>query len=84
MTDVDLDERRRTLESQRDALADRLRRINLDYRRGLDRDMEEQAVELENEEVLREIARVTAEELSRIEGALRRIEAATRSDGGGR
>ncbi|MCP1676491.1 RNA polymerase-binding transcription factor DksA [Natronocella acetinitrilica] len=74
----DLKQRRETLEKQRDALAERLRKINLDFRRGLDRDLDEQAQELENAEVLQEIARVTAEELNRIELALQRIEQAMR------
>lgn len=72
MTD-NLAEQRAELERRRDELADRLRRINLDYRRGLDKSFDEQAVELENAEVLQEIARVTAEELSRVEAEIRRL-----------
>ncbi|MCC5857723.1 MAG: hypothetical protein JJT90_06190 [Ectothiorhodospiraceae bacterium] len=75
---TDLADRKRELERQRDALADRLRRINLDYRRGLDPNPDEQALQLENAEVLEEIGRVTAEELARIEAAILRIEEAIR------
>ncbi len=63
---------------RRDELADRLKRINLDYRSGLDADSQEQAQQLENAEVLAEIARVTAEELAKIEAALNRIEKISR------
>lgn len=69
---------REQLLRRRDDLAERLKRINLDYRSGLDADSEEQAQQLENAEVLAEIARVTAEELAKIEAALNRIEAASR------
>ncbi|MCC5808951.1 MAG: hypothetical protein JJU06_01155 [Ectothiorhodospiraceae bacterium] len=75
---VDLRKRKQELEEQRDELAERLRRINMDYRRGLDKDAEEQATELQNAEVLQEIARVTSEELGKIESAIQRIEQALR------
>ena len=70
----DVLKRREELVTKRDELRDRLDRIKLDYRRGLDKNLEEQSLELENREVLEEIARVTSEELSRIEQAIRRIE----------
>ncbi len=73
----EIEKRRADLETKRAELRDRLERISLDYRRGLDRDLEEQAQELENADVLDEIARVTAEELARIEQAIERIEQAT-------
>ncbi len=78
----DLQARKVELQQKRDELAARLRKINLDYRSGLNADLEEQAQELENAEVLQEIARVTAEELNRIELALQRIELAMRSGTG--
>lgn len=65
---------RAELERRRDELTERLRRINADYRRGLDRGSDEQAVELENAEVLEEIARVAAEELAEVERALDRLD----------
>lgn len=61
-----------SLRERRDALRKRLDAIAADIRRGLDADSEEQAVELENAEVLDEIARVTREELARVEEALAR------------
>lgn len=75
---VDLAQRKQELEAQRDELADRLRRINMDYRRGLDKNPDEQSLQLENAEVLEEIGRVTAEELAKIESAILRIEEALR------
>lgn len=75
---TDLVERKKQLEVERDALAERLQRINLDYRSGLDQDWEEQSVQLENADVLREIARVTAEELGKIDSAIQHIEQALR------
>lgn len=58
------------LEIRREELVERLEAIKRDYGRGLDKDFEEQAVQLENAEVLREIARVTAEELSKVDRAI--------------
>jgi len=55
---------------KRDALRDRLDAIERDYRQGLDADSEEQAVQLENAEVLEGIAKSTSEELQRIEERL--------------
>ena len=72
----DLMDRKRELEQRRDELSERLQRIRMDYGRGLERDLEEQALQLENAEVLHEISRVTAEELATIEAAIRRIEEA--------
>lgn len=54
------------LESRRSELEYRLQAIRRDYGRGLDRDSEEQALQLENMEVLQEISRVAEEELARI------------------
>lgn len=55
---------------KRDALRSRLISIEEDYRRGLDADSDEQAIQLENAEVLDAIAKSTAEELKRIEQRL--------------
>lgn len=74
----DLAHKKVELTAKRDQLAARLNAINLDFRQGLDRDMEEQAQQLENQEVLAEIARITAEELNKVDAALARIEAALR------
>ena len=74
----ELQARKESLQQRRDELAERLNRINMDYRQGLDADFAEQAQQLENAEVLEEIARVTAEELNKIEQAIQRIEQAQR------
>lgn len=55
---------------KRDELRTRLESIERDYRQGLDADSEEQAVQLQNAEVLEGIAKSTAEELQRIEKRL--------------
>jgi hypothetical protein len=58
--------------ARRDELRQRLEAIRRDYGRGLPADSGEQALELENAEVLAEIARVTAEELAKVEESLRK------------
>ena len=75
---TDLQTRKQELESQRADLLARLDAIQSDYRRGLSADSEEQALELENAEVLAEISRVTNEELQKINTALERIDRETR------
>ncbi len=55
------------LRARRSELVMRLRAIRSDLGRGLDRDAEEQAIELENMEVLQEISRVAEQELQDIE-----------------
>ncbi len=63
------------LEAKRSELIERLEAIERDYRQGLERDAEEQAIQLENAEVLEGIARSARAELDRIEkelAALRR------------
>jgi len=62
------------LTKKRDELRERLAAIERDYRAGLSADSEEQAIQLENEEVLNGIARATAEELARIEARLQQLE----------
>ena len=52
--------------ARRDQLIQRMESIKADIGRGLDRDAEEQAVQLENYEVLQEIYRVTGEELDAV------------------
>jgi hypothetical protein len=56
---------------KRKELVDRLDAIKADYRRGLDADSEERAVQLENRETLEEIERVTLEEIARIDEQLK-------------
>jgi RNA polymerase-binding transcription factor DksA len=59
---------------KREELLNRLDAIKQDYRNGLSADSEEQAIQLENAEVLEEISRVTNEELQKVTQALERIE----------
>lgn len=61
---------RAALESKRLKLQERLEAIKADLKRGLNRNSSEQAIELENSEVLSEIARVTQEELDTIDRQL--------------
>lgn len=72
--DPGLQARIEELQAQRDSLRERLTAIESDYRQGLDADFEEQAVQLENAEVLDGIAKSTAEELKRVEDELARLE----------
>ena len=58
---------------QRDALRERLESIEQDYKKGLSADSEEQAIQLENADVLEGIAKATAEELSQIEDQLAKL-----------
>lgn len=62
-------ERKQLLE-RRDALRDRLAAIRRDLGGGLERDLEDQAQQLENQETLFEIARVAEAELAEIERRL--------------
>ena len=54
------------LTQSRDELLKRLEAIRKDLRGGLDADSKEQAIQLENMQVLQEIARVTDENLQQI------------------
>lgn len=72
----DLEKRKRELIEKRDELIARFNAINMDFRQGLDRDLEECSLQLQNDEVLLEIARITTEELNKIDAALTRIETA--------
>ncbi len=77
-SETELNARRTALVGRRDELMERLEAIKKDYGRGLDADLEEQATELENSEVLTEISRVTAEELGKVEQGIERLEEAIR------
>jgi BMFP domain-containing protein YqiC len=63
-----------TLRQRRDELRERIAQIEKDYRRGLSADSDEQAIELENAEVLNGIATATAEELASVEARLAELE----------
>lgn len=72
MTDTDV---RAKLEAERNRLQARLDQIHADYRRGLDADSEEQALQLENADTLAEIARVTKEQLAGVKAKLLALDA---------
>lgn len=59
---------------KRKELMDRLDAIKADYKRGLDADSEERAVQLENRETLQEIERVTLEEIAKIDEQLKALD----------
>jgi RNA polymerase-binding transcription factor DksA len=67
-------ETREQLLARRAELRQRLGAIKRDYAGGLDRDLGEQAIQLENAEVLAELSREAAAELQAIENKLRRLE----------
>jgi len=58
---------------KRDELRSRLEAIKNDYQQGLDADIEEQAIQLENAEVQEAIAKAAFEELQRIEEELAKL-----------
>lgn len=64
------DDREALLEKKKE-LEERLEKIRRDLRNELSADFEEQATELENRDVLLEIARVTEEELAKIKSELK-------------
>jgi hypothetical protein len=57
---------REELLQKRDELVQRLAAIRADFGKGLDADSKEQAIQLENIDVLSEISRITEEELQKI------------------
>jgi hypothetical protein len=63
-------DKKQALEAKRDELIKRLEAIKQDYRRGLDPDSGERAIQLENADALAEIDRVTREELDRVKKEL--------------
>lgn len=71
MSDIENDKQQ--LIAKRDELIARLEAIEQNYRRGLDSDAEERAVQLENADVEEAIAKSTAEELQRIEQLLEKL-----------
>ncbi len=73
-TKSEMQQRLTGLCQRRDELQSRIKAIKHDISSGLDRDWEEQAVELENAEVLDEIARISSEELRKVEQAIERLE----------
>lgn len=62
---------RQELEQRREELQQRLDAVKRDLGGGLDRDLEDQAQQLENRDTLLEIARVAEQELRNVEVQLR-------------
>lgn len=67
-------ETRELLLAKRAELKERLDAIKRDYANGLDRNLDEQAVQLENADVLAELGREAMEELKEIDLKLLRLE----------
>jgi len=65
---------RKQLLERRNELRQRLEAIRRDLGGGLDRDLEEQAQQLENQEALMEIARVAESELAEVERQLTELD----------
>ncbi len=65
---------REELNKRRDELRERLAAIRRDLGGGLARDLEDQAQQLENQDTLMEIARVTEAELEKVEAQLRDLD----------
>lgn len=63
----DMNEDRQALMARRKALTERLEAIKRDLGRGLEKDYEEQSIQLENLEVLQEIYKVTQQEISNLD-----------------
>ena len=61
------------LKQRQEELELRLHAIRGDYQRGLDQDSEEQAMQLENMEVLQEIGRLAEQELADIKEKLAKL-----------
>lgn len=70
---TDRDARRRELEHRRSELQARVDAIRADYRRGLAADSGEQALELENADVLAELERTALEQMAAIDAELVRL-----------
>ena len=73
-----MNETREQLLALKQELEARLEAIEADYRRGLDADSEEQAVQLENAEVLEALSAQAVSELRDIEAKLARLDAGVR------
>ena len=62
-----MDQSMEALIQRRNELRNRIKAIHADLGRGLDKDYEEQSIQLENLEVLQEIVRVAEKELREVE-----------------
>jgi RNA polymerase-binding transcription factor DksA len=71
----DPNEARQVLVDRRRELRERVEAVRKDFAGGLDPDLDEQAIQLENAEVLNELLREALSELEEIEQKLRRMDA---------
>jgi RNA polymerase-binding transcription factor DksA len=71
----DPNETRQALIDKRRELQERVEAVRKDFAGGLDPDLDEQAIQLENAEVLNELLREALSELEDIEQKLRRMDA---------
>lgn len=69
---------RAELLKRRDELSERLAAIRRDLGGGLERDLEEQSLQLENQDTLLEIARVTEDALQQVERQLAELDSGHR------
>ena len=69
-----MNDTRESLEARRAELEKRLNKIRQDLASGLDADSEEQAVQLENMEVIQEIARLAENELEELNRKLENLD----------
>jgi hypothetical protein len=70
----DPNETRQALIDKRRELEERVEAVRKDFAGGLDPDLDEQAIQLENAEVLNELLREALSELEEIEQKLRRMD----------
>lgn len=74
-------QKQRELEQRREELLKRLENISSHYKQGLSADMEDQAIELESEEVISALEKRAQGELDEVERDLRKIaEALSRAE----
>ena len=80
MNEREMKQLREVLTEKRDRIHRRLRKIHADVQQEdgpLDRDLEDQAIELENDEVLDQLEPATRQELADVLAALERMEEGT-------
>jgi RNA polymerase-binding transcription factor DksA len=68
------EESRQSLIEKRRELEERVEAVRKDFAGGLERDLDDQAIQLENAEVLNELLREALSELEEIEKKLRRMD----------
>lgn len=74
---MDINSFERRLTDRRNDLTQRMGRIEADLEATPDQDLEDQAINVENDEVLEEMGQVSQEEVRAIDAALARIKAGT-------